>query len=189
MSDERAPFEAFDAYLAGEMPEARAADFEEELFAMAAVGDADEALFVDRLSLMGRYLAQRGGWDFGSTRARVDQLIAAGLRVQVLDPEPGEPGEPFRLPKIADDAELVATRVAIDLRGYDSVRAIVEKPDGTELKTFPDIAFDPVDGNTYALCEATLARIAARQRHIRTRVIGTRAGHDHVIAVFETISG
>ena len=189
MSDRLAPFEALDAYQTGEMPEAEAADFEEELFATAAVGDAGEALFVDRLSLIGRYLVPRGGWDFGSTRARVDELVAAGLRVQVLDPEPGAAGEPFRLPKIDDDAEIVATRIAIDVRGYDSVRAIVEKPDGTELKTFRDIGFDPVDGSMYALCEAPLARISAQQRHIRTRVIGTRAGLDHVIAVFETVTG
>jgi hypothetical protein len=189
MSDQRAPFEALDAYQTGDMPEAEAAGFEEELFASAAAGDAAEALFVDRLSLIGQYLAPRGGWDFGSTRARVDQLIVAGLRVQVLDPEPGAPGEPLRIPKIDDDAEIVATRIAIDVRGYDSVRAIVEKPDGTELKTFRDIGFDPVDGSTYALCEAPLARISAQQRHIRTRVIGTRAGQDHVIAVFETIAG
>jgi len=189
MSDERAPFETLDAYQTGEMSEAEAARFEEELFTMAAAGDADEALFVDRLSLIGRYLLPRGGWDFGSTRARVDQLIAAGVRVQVLDPEPGAPGEPIRIPKIDDDAEIVATRIAIDVRGYDSVRAIVEKPDGTELKTFRDIGFDPADGSMYALCEATLARISAQQRHIRMRVIGTRAGHDHVIAVFETIAG
>lgn len=189
MTDERAAFEALDAYQTGEMPEAEAASFEEELFAAAAVGDAAEALFVDRLSLIGQYLAPRGGWDIGSTRARVDQLIAAGLRVQVLDPEPGPPGEPLRMPPIDDDAEIVATRVAIDVRGYDSVRVIVEKPDGTELKTFRDIGFDPTDGHVYAVCEAPLARISARQKHVRSRVIGTRAGSDHVIAVFETVAG
>jgi hypothetical protein len=189
MSDQRAPFEALDAYQTGDMPEAEAASFEEELFAAAAAGSADEAHFVDRLSLIGQYLWPRGGWDFGSTRARVDELIAAGLRVQVLYPEPGPPGEPARIPEIDDDAEIVATHIAIDVRGYDSVRAIVEKPDGTELKTFRDVGFDPVDGSMYALCEAPLARISAQQRHVRTRVIGTRAGFDHVIAVFETVTG
>jgi hypothetical protein len=41
----------------------------------------------------------------------------------------------------------------------------------------------------HAIADVALARISAQQRHIRTRVIGTRAGHDHVIAVFETIAG
>lgn len=189
MTHELAPFEALDAYQSGEMSEAEAAGFEEELFAAAAAGAAAEALFVDRLSLKGQYLARRGGWDFGSSRVRVDELIAAGLRVQVLEPEPGLPGEPVRIPKINDDAEIVASRFAIDVRGFDSVRVIVEKPDGTELKTFRDIGFDPTDGSVYAVCEAPLARISAQQKHLRTRVIGTRAGDDHVIAVFETIAG
>ena len=189
MSDERADFAALDAYQAGEMSEAEAAAFEEELFASAAAGAAAEALFVDRLSRIGAYLLRRGGWDFGSSRARVDELIAAGLRIQVLEPEPGLPGEPIRMPKIDDDAEIVASRFAIDVRGFDSVRVIVEKPDGTELKTFRDIGFDPTDGSVYALCEAPLARIWAQQKHLRSRVIGTRAGLDHVIAVFETVTG
>jgi hypothetical protein len=189
MSDERAPFEALDAYQTGEMSEAEAAGFEEELFAAAAVGAAGEALFVDRLALIGQYLARRGGWDFGSSRARVDELIAAGLRVQVLEAELGLPSEPVRIPRINDDAEIVASRFAIDVRGFDSVRVIVEKPDGTEIKTFRDIGFDPTDGSVYAVCEAPLARISAQQKHVRTRVIGTRAGLDHVIAVFETVTG
>jgi hypothetical protein len=189
MSAERPPFEALDAYQTGDMPDAEAASFEEELFAAAAAGGAAEAQFVDRVSLIGQYLAPRGGWDFGSSRARVDALIAAGLRVQVIDPEPGPPGEPFLVPKIDDDAEIVATHVAIDVRGYDSVRVLVEKPDGTELKVFRDIGFDPIDGTVYAVCEAPLARISALQTHLRSHVIGTREGRDHVIAVFETVAG
>ena len=64
----------------------------------------------------------------------------------------------------------------IDVRGYDSVRVLVEKPDGTELKVFRDIGFDPLDGTVYAVCEAPLARISALQTHLRSHVIGTRAG-------------
>jgi hypothetical protein len=189
VSGERADFEALDAYQSGEMSEAEATTFEEELFANAAAGAAAEAHFVDRLSRIGLYLAGRGGWDFGSSRARVDELIAAGLRVQLLEPEPGLPGEPIRMPKINDDAEIVASWFAIDVRGFDSVRVIVEKPDGTELKTFRDIGFDPTDGSIYAVCEAPLARIWAQQKHLRSRIIGTRAGLDHVVAVVETVTG
>jgi hypothetical protein len=188
MSETRAPFEALDAYQTGAMSDAEAAGFEEELFAAAAAGGAGEAQFVDRVSLIGQYLAPRGGWDFGSPRARIDQLIAAGHRVQVLEPLPSPPGAPFLIPPIDDDAELVATYIPIDVRGYDSVRVIIEKPDGTELKVFRDIGFDPNDGSVYALCEAPLARISARQKHLRARVIGTREGLDHVITVFETLA-
>lgn len=192
MTSERVPFEALDAYQSGEMPDAEAASFEEELFAAAAAGASEraaEASFLDRVSLIGQHLAPRGGWDFGSSRARVDQLITAGLRVQVINPEPGSPSEPFRVPPIDDDAEIVVTHVPIDVRGYDSVRVLVEKPDGTELKVFRDIGFDPIDGSVYAVCEAPLARISALQTHLRSHVIGTRGGRDHVIAVFETVAG
>lgn len=188
MTDTRAPFEALDAYQAGVMPDAEAAAFEEELFAAAAGGTADEAELVDRLSLIGRYLAPRGGWDMGSSRARVDELIAAGHRVQLLVPQPGPPGQPLVVPRIDDDAELVATHVAIDVRGYDSVDVVIEKPDGTPLKTFRDIGFDPTDGSVYALCEAPLARISAQQKHICSRVIGTRDGAQHLIASFEIVN-
>jgi hypothetical protein len=188
MTDNRAPFEALDAYQAGVMPDTEAAVFEEELFAAAAGGTASEAELVDRLSLIGRYLWPRGGWDFGSSRARVDELIAAGHRVQVLVPQPGPPGQPLVVPRIDDDAELVATHVAIDVRGYESVDVVVEKPDGTLLKTFRDIGFDPTDGSVYALCEAPLARISAQQTHICSRVIGTRNGTQHLIASFEVVN-
>jgi hypothetical protein len=188
VTDPRAPFEAFDAYQSGLMPETEAAAFEDELFSAAADGAAHEAHLVDRLCLIGRYLAARGGLDVGSSRARVDELIAAGLRVQVLVPEPGAPGQPLVMPRIDDDAEIVVTHVAIDVRGYDSVDVIIEKPDGTPLKTFRDIGFDPTDGTLYALCEAPLARISAQQSHICSRVIGTRAGSPHVIASFEIVN-
>ena len=91
-------------------------------------------------------------------------------------------------PRIADDAEIVVTHVAIDVRGYDSIDVVIEKPDGTPLKTFRDIGFDPTDGTLYALCEAPLARISAQQSHICSHVIGTRAGSPHVIASFEIVN-
>lgn len=188
MTDAGAPFEALDAYQTGVMPDAEAVAFEEELFAAAAAGTADEVALVDRLSLIGRYLAARGGWDIGSSRARVDELIAAGLRVQMLEPQPAGPGQPLVLAAIDADAEIVVTHVPIDVRGYDSVDVIVEKPDGAPLKTFRDIGFDPLDGTVYALCEAPLARISAQQPHICSRVIGTRDGSQHLIASFEVVN-
>lgn len=186
MSD-HAAFEALDAYQSGEMSDADAAGFEEELFVSAAAGNAAEADFVDRLSRIGRFLSGRGGFDIGSTRARVDQLLAAGHRVQMLAAgEENLVGGVFQLPRIADDAEIVVTHLPLDLRGWDSVDVVVEKADGTVLKRFREIGWDPNDGTVYAVCEAPLARISAAVGHVRSTVLGKRAGQEHVIAVFET---
>jgi hypothetical protein len=188
LTDADRPFEALDAYQSGEMADAEAAGFEEALFDAAATGTAEEARFVEHISLLGRYLLPRSGFDTGSGRARVEALLAAGLKVQLLASESAGPGQPIRLQAIARDAEIVVTHVPIDVRGYDSVDVIVEKPDGTELKTFRDVGFDPDDGTIYAVCEAPLARISARQRHVRSRILGRRDGAQHVIAEFETLS-
>jgi hypothetical protein len=189
VTERGAELEAFDAYLNGEMSEADAPSFEEELFAAAAAGSAPEADFVDHVSRLGSFLLPRGGFDVGSSRARVDELIAAGLRVQMLAPGPeGRVGDVFHLPRIDDQADIVVTHLPIDLRGYDSVNVIVEKPDGTELKTFRDVGWDPHDGSVYAVCEAPLARIAAAAGQIRARVIGKRDGVEQAIGVFETVS-
>src|SRR5690242_8352997 len=111
MSDPRKPFEALEEYQTGAMPDADAAGFEEELFAAAAAGTAEEASFVDRLSLIARYLEPRGGLDIGSTRARVDQLLSSGLRVQLIDPEPAPS---VQMPPLDPDAEIIITHVAVD---------------------------------------------------------------------------
>lgn len=184
MTSERAPFEALDAYQSGDMPDDDASVFEEQLFASAAAGTAHEAELVDRVTRLSRYLFPRGGFDIGSSRARVEQLIAMGLRVQLIEPEPAAV---IQLPKIDDDAEIVVTHWPLDVRGYDSVDVVVAKPDGTYLKTFRDIGWDPSDGTVYAVCEATLARISFTQRAIHSRVIGYRGGQPHVIAELDTI--
>jgi hypothetical protein len=167
------------------MAEDEATAFEEELFLAAATGAAQEATFLDKVSRIMRHLAPRGGLDVGSSRARVDELIASGLRVQVMEPKRARV---TTFPKIDDDAELVITHVPVDVRGYDSVDVIVERPDGENLKVFRDVGWDPIDGTVYAVCEAPLARIAAAVGIIHSRVIGYRAGQPHVIAEFDTIS-
>ena len=185
MTESHAPFEALEAYLSGEMPDAEAGSFEDALFASAAAGTAEDANFADRIALLGRFLLPRGGFDIGSSRVRVDELIAAGLRVQIIDPEPAAV---VNLPPVRDDVDIVVTHFRIDIRGYDSVDVIVEKLDGTEIKTFREIGHDPNDGTVYAVCEAPLARISLQQRHVRSRVIGTRAGEKHTMAVFESVA-
>lgn len=185
MIEPRKPFEALEDYQSGGMSDADAAGFEEELFAAAAAGAADEASFVDRVSLITRYLEPRGGLDIGSTRARVDQLLASGLRVQLIDPEPAPL---VHLPPLDPDAEIIITHVTVDVRGYDSVDVVVERPDGTELKTFRDVGWDPDDGSLYAVCEGHLARISAQVPRVVSRIVGTRAGQKHEIAVFESVN-
>ncbi len=185
MTNERAPFEALDAYQSGDMGDEEAAGFEEELFSAAAAGSAQEASFMDKVTRISRHLYPRGGMDVGSSRARVDELIASGLRVQVIEPVRARVAT---VPRIEDDAELVVTHVPVDVRGYDSVDVHIEKTDGESLKIFRDIGWDPIDGTVYAVCEAPLARIAAAVGVIRSRVVGHRGGQQHVIAEFDTIT-
>lgn len=185
MSDGPKPFEALTDYISGAMSEQDAAGFEEELFAAAAAGGAAEAAFVDRVYLITQYLEPRGGLDIGSSRQRVEQLIAAGLKVQVIDPAPAAV---MQMPPIDPNAEIVVTHLRLDLRGFDSVDVIATRADGTELKTFREINWDPEDGSLYAVCEAPLARISAQVGHIISTVVGTRAGQKEVIARFETFT-
>ncbi len=184
-----APFEALDAYISGEMSDTDAPGFEEELFAAAAQGSAAEAAFVDHVSRLGRYPAGHGGSDIGSSRARVDELLAKGLRVQMMAASPTALVDGvYRLPKIEDDAQIVVTHLPLDVRGYDSVDVVIEKPDGTVLKRFREIGWDPGDGTIYAVCEAPLARISAGAGRVRSTLLGKRDGREQVIAVFEAMT-
>lgn len=185
MNEPRKPFEALVEYESGGMSDAAAAGFEEELFAAAAVGTAADATFVESISLIARYLEPRGGFDMGSTRARVDQLLASGLRVQLIDPEPAAL---VQMPPLDPDAEIIITHVAVDVRGYDSVDVVVETPDGTQLKTFRDVNWDPDDGTMYAVCEGPLARLSAQVPRVISRVIGKRGDQEHLIAAFESVN-
>jgi hypothetical protein len=58
----------------------------------------------------------------------------------------------------------------------------------TTLRSRGSGLFAAGGSSVYALCEAPLARISMQQRPIRSRVIGTLAGQQHVVAVFETIA-
>jgi len=187
MTAERVPFELLEAYESGGMSDADADAFETELFTAAAHGTATEAAFVDHITRLGQHLEPRGGFDIGSSRARVDALIARGLRVQLL--VPADFAAPvLQLPRIQDDADIVVTHMPIDVRGYDTVNVHLEKADGTYLKTFREIGWDPIDGTLYAVCEAPLARLSAQAGQVRTRIVGTRDGVDHTIATFETVT-
>jgi hypothetical protein len=185
MTGGRAPFEALDDYVSGDMPDADVAGFEEELFAAAAAGRAAEAEFVDQFVQLGRHLTLRAGFDMGSTRARVDELIAAGLNVQILEPESAADGS-HAFPPIREDAELVVTVIPFDVRGYDSLEVAIERPDGSPLKTFRDVSCDPETGYLYALCEAPLARLSVH-RHVVARIFGKRGRDRHELLVMHNV--
>jgi hypothetical protein len=184
MTDGPKPFEALTDYVSGAMSDQDAAGFEEELFAAAAAGGAEDARFVDRVHLITQYLEPRGGLDIGSTRQRVDQLLAAGLKVQVLEPEPADV---MTIPPIELDAEIVVTHYRVDLRGYDSIDVVATKPDGTEIKTFRDVNLAE-DGSIYAVCEAPLARVWSQAGRLVSTIIGTRNGQKEVISRFESFT-
>lgn len=172
-----------DDYLSGFMPDETAAGFEEELFALSAAGETASAEFVDRLGRFGRYLQDRVGLAMGSSRALVDRLLASELKVEYTEIPPNVT---LRATRIADDTEIVISRLGVDLRGYSDIQVNIERPDGTLLKTFRDVECAPEDGALYAVCEATLARMAYVV-HTIARITATRDGKREQVATLETL--
>jgi len=169
-------------YVSGAKAETEIEEFEAQLFARAALGEAPEAEFLDRVALLGRTLQQRAGLEIGGRRARIDELRAKGFRVAVIEAKPGLNQPPPWDP----DAEIVVTDYVFDLRGYTNIDVDVETSDGERLKTFRDVSCDPDDGHVYAICEAPLARLAERV-HCRLRVYATRDGTRREVVVVETL--
>jgi hypothetical protein len=172
-----------DDYLSGFMPDETATGFEEELFALSAAGETASADFVDRLGRFGRYLQARVGLAMGSSRAQVDRILASGLKVEYAELPPNVP---IRAARIPDDTEIVISRLDVDLRGYSDIQVNIERPDGTLLKTFRDVECAPEDGALYAVCEATLARMAYSV-HTIARISATRDGRREQVATLETL--
>lgn len=177
---------ALDDYVSGHMPDADVGAFEEDLFARAARGDAPEADFVERFRRSAEWLARRGTFEVGSTRAEVDQLLASGYRVKYMDF--GDASVPVEVPPIPTDIDYFVYRIGVDLRGmdYDTIDVIVETPKGEYVKTFRDVRYDAKDGAFYGVCEAPLAEISFRRGTVRSKVmIGKGAERRHV-ATLET---
>jgi hypothetical protein len=172
-----------DDYLSGFMPDDAAASFEESLFTAAAAGEASDLGLVDRVGQFGRYLRDRVGLAMGSSRALVDRILASGLKVEYTELLPNVP---IRGVRIADDTEIVISRLDVDLRGYTDILVHIERPDGTLLKTFRDVEYAPEDGALYAVCEATLARMA-QAVHTIARITATRGGKREHVATLETL--
>lgn len=180
---EASPLTELDDYVSGYMSDEAALGFEDDLFATAAAGEATAPEFLDHIGRFGRYLKERVGLAMGSSRAFVDQLRGSGLNVQYSELTPGTP---VRSAPIADDTDIVISRVDVDLRGYSDIEVAIELPDGTPLKTFRDVECDPGDGALYAVCEATLARMALSV-HTVARISATRDGKRIAVAALETL--
>lgn len=168
---------ALDDYVSGHMPDDEAARFEEGLFAAAD----DDAVFVDEVARMVTVMAGSGLWE-GGRKAHADALRAAGLNVHYVDIGSGGV-VPF--PMWPAGTQIVITRLALDVRGYDSVDVEVETADGRPIKTFRDASCDPTDGALYAVCQEPLARIAFSVRRTISKVVGVRGGRRETIATYD----
>src|SRR5262245_7480592 len=183
-----------DDYVAGDLPNAEAARFEEELFAAAADADppaemkvndglASDAAFVDRLIHMAIETNAVGGFAGGTTRAQIDALLGSGLPVHYVDL--GASGEKVFTPWDPGKVRFVVARLSVDLRDCQNIDVEVAAADGTPIKTFRDVTCAPEDGALYAVCHEPLARIAFTRGRTLSRIVATRAGKRDVVAVYD----
>jgi hypothetical protein len=185
-SDRAAPFDALgllDDYTSGAMSDAEADGFELELFERTASARAPEAEFLDGLRRSLAWIARRGAFNVGSTRAEVEALRAAGVHLSYLDFGRGGVVE---IPPLPRDIDLFVYRLDVDLRGSDAVDVVVETPAGEPVKTFRDVRWDPTDGSIYGVCEAPLAEISFRRGPVISKVIARQSGERRLVATFET---
>jgi len=173
-----------DDYTSGVMPDAEADAFEQALFARAARCEAPEADFVERLRRASAWLAKRGGFRVGITRAEVDALLASNPRTLFLDLRSGD--TPAEIPPLPAGLEFVTYRIGVDLRGAESVDIVVETPEGEAIKTFRDVSYDPTDGALYGVCEAQLAEISFRRGTIISKIMAGHGAERRLVARFET---
>lgn len=170
-----------DDYTSGMLDDA----FEEELFAEAAEGRADELVFVDMLHRVAPWFRPRGGFVGGVTRAKLEELRAAP-HVHYIEIPVDQPHAVAAWPA---DTRLVVYKIDVDLRGYDRVDVVACRPDGTLVKTFRDVACDPNDGAIYAVCDEPLARASFRGGSFVSRIEATRDGKREVVATVQTQPG
>ena len=155
------------------------AEFEEDLFERALGGDAPELEFRAGLSHALRVMNANGTLELWLRRSQVEALLASDRRVVFFDLDVKNVAPP----PIPDDAELLITRVPLDLRGVRTLDAEIHTEDGVFLKRMPDIGFDPEEGAVYACCEAELARTAMSAISVNrvTRVWATRDGERQLL--------
>ena len=172
-----------DDYVCGTMSDDDAETFELSLFERAARSDAAEADFSERLRRASEWIARRGTFNVGSTRAEIDALRAAGISMSYL--EFGRGGV-VEVPALSPHDELFVYHLDIDVRDSDGVDVFVETPSGEPLKTFRDVRYEPSDGSIYGVCEMPLAEISFRRGTVVSKVVARRGGERRLIATFET---
>jgi hypothetical protein len=172
-----------DDYTSGFLPEGDAADFEEALFAAAARGEAPEAAYADDFFDRVQFYVRRGGLPTTVTAeevARLRQMPGVHyidfVENTVVDPWPA-------------DTELIAYRVAVDLRGCDAVDVDLYSADREHLKSFRDVAYDARDGAIYASCHEPVAYGAFRVAPCIVRIQGKREGREAVVTELRITPG
>ena len=165
-----------DDYVRGQQRDDEVAEFEQDLFERALADAAPELTFRAGLAHALRVMAASGTLELWLRKAQVDALRASGRRIVFFELDVNN----IVVPPIPADAELLITRIPVDLRGVRTVDAEVQTEDGVLLKRMPDIGFDVEEGAVYACCEAELAR-AAGSVSTRTFVWGTRDGERQLL--------
>jgi hypothetical protein len=188
MSTPDEPLLRLDDYVTGDMREAEAVAFEEELFAAATDADpaastglAADAGFLDRVARFAADPNERQAFT-GSTRADVDALLGSPLPVHYVDLGAGGASV---FPSWGPEVKFVIARLSVDVRGWQNVDVEVTTADGTPVKTFRDVHGAPEDGALYAICHAPLARLAFTRGRTISRIVGTRDGTRETVAVFD----
>lgn len=165
-----------DDYVRGQQSDDQAAEFEEDLFGRALANAAPELTFRAGLAHALRVMNASGTLELWLRKAQVDALRASGRRLVFFELDVNN----IVVPPIPDDAELLVTRIPVDLSGVHTLDAEVQTEDGVLLKRMPDIGFDAEEGAVYACCEAELAR-AAGSVSTRTLVWATRDGERQLL--------
>ncbi|MFZ5894955.1 MAG: hypothetical protein ACOY0T_28100 [Myxococcota bacterium] len=155
-----------DDYVRGAREDVEA--YEEDLFARALAEDAPELGFRAGTAATLRDMNARGTLELWLTRRQVEDLRASNAHAVLFELDLANP----KPPEIPPDAQLIITRVPVELAGVNRLEAEVIADDGRVLKRMPDIAFDAEENAIYACCEIELARTAAAAQRL-TRLWAT----------------
>ena len=150
--------------------------YEEDLFARALEGAAPELRFMQDFASTMRTAGAHGALDLWLTAQEAAHVRSSREHVAYLDLD--DPSA-----TLPDDAELLITRIPLQLEGVRAVEMEVLAADGQVVKRMPDISFDPADGAIFGCCDAALARIASgTPRLVRIWGTGPKTGERRLLA-------
>ena len=175
----RSTLTKIDDYTTGTMPDAETTAFEKELVAEAATDESPDLAWLDRFAQISGWFASRGGFANGMTKELLDEIRSSKPHVHYFEVVPGSVTE---IARWAPDTELIAYRIAVDLRGFDEVDIVVTRADGADLKTFRDVQWDPSDGAIYAVCDEPIARAAFLGTDFTARIEGKKGSRRETVA-------